>query len=175
MELIPLALDGVFGLTSTNSKDERGSFLRVWDKTLLGMRFDLNQASAAVNPQAKTLRGLHFQEPPHAETKIIQCILGRVFDVLVDIRKESATYGEHISVVLGPDEKYQGVLAPKGFAHGYLTLELNSTLLYFMDQDYSVDAASGVVWNDPALQIKWPFLPEIISHRDAAFPHLKDL
>lgn len=175
MELISLDLEGVFGINSSAFFDERGSFLRVWDEDSLKKHSVLNQASAAINPKARTLRGLHLQTDPHAETKIIQCILGSVFDVVVDLRKDSSTYGRHNSTQIGPKETYQGIVVPKGFAHGYLTLESNSTLLYFMDRPYAPESAKGIVWNDPALQIAWPYEPEIISDRDSNFPPMKSL
>jgi dTDP-4-dehydrorhamnose 3,5-epimerase len=173
MELISLELEGVFGINSSASFDERGSFLRVWNKEKLTNQIDLNQVSVANNPKIGTLRGLHFQKDPHAETKIIQCVVGSVFDVVVDLRRESRTCGKYLSIQLGPKEKYQGIIVPKGFAHGYLTLEVNSTLVYFMDYPYVPESANGIVWNDPNLHIDWPFEPEIISDRDRNFPTIK--
>jgi len=175
MELISLELEGVFGINSSAFFDERGSFLRVWDEDSLKKHIELNQASAAINPKARTLRGLHYQANPHAETKIIQCIFGSVFDVVVDLRMDSPTSGSHVSVQIGPKETFQGIVVPKGFAHGYLTLEANSTLLYFMDHPYVPESAKGIGWNDPTLQIAWPYEPEVISDRDRNFPPMKSL
>ncbi len=172
MKLVQLELDGVYGIMSTISKDERGSFSRVFETPLLEGNFVLNQGSAVINPLEKTLRGLHYQENPHAESKIIQCMTGQVFDVLVDIRKDSPSFGQHISLLLGPQQMYQGIFMPKGFAHGYITLEPNSMLLYFMDQPYMPDLARGILWNDPALNIDWPCDPVLISERDSAFKEL---
>jgi dTDP-4-dehydrorhamnose 3,5-epimerase len=175
VELIPLGLDGVFGIKSPVSLDERGSFVRLWDQSDLKNHMELTQASAAINPKTRTLRGLHFQTAPHEETKVVQCIMGSVFDVVVDLRKNAPTYGDHTSIRIGPMELYQGIFVPKGFAHGYLTLEPNSTLLYFMDYPYVAESAEGIVWNDPTLQIAWPFEPEIVSSRDKNFKQLKSL
>jgi dTDP-4-dehydrorhamnose 3,5-epimerase len=175
MELISLNLEGVFGIISPTSFDERGSFLRVWDQKNLKKHIELNQGSVAMNPKPRTLRGLHLQTDPHAETKIIQCILGSVFDVVVDFREDSSTYGQYISIRLGPKETYQGIIVPKGFAHGYMTLDVNSTLLYFMDYPYVKESAKGIVWNDPALRIAWPYAPEVISDRDRNFPQINSL
>jgi dTDP-4-dehydrorhamnose 3,5-epimerase len=97
-----------------------------------------------------------------------------VFDVLVDIRKNSSTFGQHQSLFLGPQESFQGVFVPTGFAHGYITLAPNSTLLYFMDQPYIPDMARGIIWNDPSLNIDWPCDPVIISERDRAFKKLME-
>lgn len=175
MELEPLNFAGVFGIKSSSSFDERGSFLRVWDSEHLSKQFALNQASVANNPEARTLRGLHFQRDPHTETKVVQCISGSVFDVIVDLRKDSSSYGKNLSIRIGSKEIYQGIVVPKGFAHGYLTLESNSSLLYFMDNPYVSDSAEGLVWNDPSLQIKWPYEPQIISDRDRSFPSIENL
>ena len=175
MKLSALSLDGVFALSSPTSSDVRGSFLRVWENDVLIEYLDLNQASAAINPTARTLRGLHFQNTPYEETKMVECISGSIFDVIVDLRAESVTFGENISMVIGPKEQYQGLLVPKGFAHGYLTLETNSTILYFMDSPYVPESSRGVVWNDLSLGIEWPFEPEVMSARDQSFPSLKNL
>ena len=173
MELIALDLEGVLGISSSAFFDERGSFLRVWDESDLKKYIDFNQASVAVNPKARTLRGLHFQADPHSETKVIQCVLGSVFDVVVDLRQDSSTYGKHMSIKLGPRETYQGIIVPKGFAHGYLTLEVNSTLLYFMDHPFVPESAKGILWSDPTLRIAWPYEPEVISNRDRNFPAMR--
>lgn len=170
MKLEPLDLDGVFGIASKPFFDERGSFIRIWETDSLFSHLKLAEASAATNLHRRTLRGLHYQVNPHAETKVIQCISGEVFDVLVDMRANSDTYREHISVLLGPHQSYQGLLVPAGFAHGYLTLKANSTLLYFMDKPYVAEAARGIRWNDPLLQIQWPLEPEVISLRDTSLP-----
>lgn len=175
MELVPLELTGVFGIKSPTSVDERGSFLRVWDKENFRNHIDLTQASVAINPKARTLRGLHFQKEPHSETKIVQCVLGSIFDVVVDLRKNSSTFGKHLSIRLGPGDIYQGIVVPKGFAHGYLTLEDNCMLLYFMDKSYVPESAKGIVWNDPTLQIVWPYEPKMISTRDRNFPVIESL
>jgi dTDP-4-dehydrorhamnose 3,5-epimerase len=174
MNLVPLKLQGVFGVSSTISNDNRGSFSRIFDAPLFESKFSLSEGSVANNPIERTLRGLHYQEMPYAESKLIQCITGQVFDVLVDIRKNSASFGQHMSLFLGPQEIYQGVFIPKGFAHGYITLAPNSTLLYFMDQPYIPDLARGIIWNDPTLNINWPCEPLLISERDKAFKKIMD-
>lgn len=175
MKLSALSLDGVFAISSPTFSDVRGSFLRVWDNEVLIAYLDLKQASAAINPIARTLRGLHFQNKPYEETKIVECISGSIFDVIVDLRDDSVTFEKYISIIIGPKEQYQGLLIPKGFAHGYLTLEANSTILYFMDSPYVPESSKGVVWNDLSLGIEWPFEPEVMSDRDQSFPSLKDL
>jgi dTDP-4-dehydrorhamnose 3,5-epimerase len=120
-----------------------------------------------------TLRGLHYQKFPFSETKIIQCISGKVFDVILDMRKESSEYGKHITLEIGPSSEFQGLVVPSGCAHGYMTLEANSTLIYFMDNIYSAENSCGVLWNDQNLKIKWPFMPAVISKQDSKWPELE--
>lgn len=172
MEFTPLVINGVFGIQVKSQGDMRGSLVRVWDKKPLFEDFSLIQSSFVENPKAKTLRGLHFQSLPFSENKIVYCISGKVFDVVVDLREESNTYKEHITIELGPKEKYLGLMIPRGCAHGYLTLEDNSSLLYFMDREYSPKFSKGLFWNDPTLCIKWPSEPALISERDSKWPLL---
>ena len=134
---VPLKIEGSFGLVSKSVSDIRGTLTRIWENSLISTEFRLKQASIVGNPISFTLRGLHYQKFPFSETKIIQCISGKAFDVILDLRKESNTYGEHITLEIGPGSEYQGLVVPSGCAHGYMTLEANSTLIYFMDNTYS--------------------------------------
>jgi dTDP-4-dehydrorhamnose 3,5-epimerase len=172
MDLVPLAINGTFGIIAETHEDNRGTLTRVWDKKSILGNFNLVQSSIVVNPISKTMRGLHFQSIPFSENKIVKCISGRVFDVIVDLRQDSSTYKEHVSIELGPSSNYLGVFIPSGCAHGYLTLEDNSTLIYFMDQEYSPEHSRGLYWNDPSLSIKWPSDPTLISERDSKWPKL---
>lgn len=172
MQFIPLEIDGVLGIIGDSHSDSRGTLTRVWESNPVFQDFALNQVSIVGNPTKGTLRGLHFQTDPFSETKIIECVSGKVFDVVVDLRKDSSTYGRHLDIELGPLEPYIGLLIPAGCAHGYLTLEPNSTLIYFMDKIYSVDHSDGLLWSDPKLSIKWPFKPVLISDRDTEWPLL---
>ncbi len=173
MKFVPLAIDGVFGITSESNMDSRGFFVRVWDRDSLLKNFNLIQSSFVLNPQKNTLRGLHFQRFPYSENKIVQCVSGKVFDVIVDLREESDTFREHLEVILGPDENFIGVLIPIGCAHGYLTLEENTSLIYFMDKEYFPESAQGLLWNDPLLSIRWPNHPKLISERDSKWQGLR--
>jgi len=150
--------------------DERGSLTRIWEENLVLDRFELRQASIVNNPTSGTLRGLHFQDEPYSETKVIQCVYGKVFDVIVDLRKNSATYKKYLGIEIGPNCEYQGLFVPQGCAHGYLTLEHNSTLIYFMDNSYSPLHTLGVRWDSSTLNIKWPFKPRVISQQDLQWP-----
>ena len=109
---------------------------------------------------------------PFSENKIVECISGKVFDVVVDLRMESHTYGKHLEIEIGPLESHIGLFIPAGFAHGYLTLETDSTLIYFMDKEYSAENSAGLLWRDPNLSINWPFEPSLISERDLQWPCL---
>ncbi len=172
MEFIDLGIKGTFGIVEKSNLDARGTLTRVWDSDSILASFKLVQSSVVSNPNAGTLRGLHFQEAPFSENKIVQCISGKIFDVIVDLRKDSATYGRHIELTLGPLESYLGVLIPAGCAHGYLTLDPNSTVLYFMDKVYSPKHSKGISWDDSSLAINWPTIPIVISERDSNWPYL---
>lgn len=173
MEFVPLAIDGVFGIISESNMDSRGLLIRVWDKDSPLENFKLAQSSYVLNPQKNTLRGLHFQSSPHSENKVVECVSGKVFDVIVDLREKSETFREHLEVSLGPDETFIGVLIPAGCAHGYLTLKENTSLIYFMDKEYFAESAQGLLWNDPLLSINWPHQPELISERDSKWQGLE--
>jgi dTDP-4-dehydrorhamnose 3,5-epimerase len=167
---ISLKIDGSFGLISQPVSDVRGTLIRIWENSLIPSEFKLKQASIVSNPTSFTLRGLHYQKTPFSETKIIQCTSGKVFDVILDLRKKSSTYGEYITVEIGPSCEYQGLVVPAGCAHGYITLESNSTLIYFMDTLYSAENSCGILWNDPNLKINWPREPIFVSDKDSAWP-----
>ncbi len=172
MEFVPLEIDGVFGIKSETSIDSRGSFTRVWDKSSPLGDFNLIQSSFVLNPLKNTLRGLHYQTYPYSENKVVQCISGKVFDVIVDLREESKSFRKHLEVSLGPNENFLGVLIPIGCAHGYITLEENTSLLYFMDKEFCPESARGLFWNDPLLGINWPTEPDLISERDSKWQRL---
>lgn len=168
----PLQIKGSFGVELLEKFDERGSLTRIWESHTFLDKFSVNQISLVTNPTKHTLRGLHFQKAPFEESKLIYCISGRVFDVLVDLRVNSETYRQHLNLEIGPGLKHQGVQIPAGCAHGYLTLESNSTLLYFMDKEHDPQSASGIAWNDTSLGIKWPFDPSVLSNKDSSWPKL---
>jgi dTDP-4-dehydrorhamnose 3,5-epimerase len=172
VKFVPLAIEGALGVIGDSHADARGSLTRVWDTNSLLGNFDLVQSSIVLNPEPRTLRGIHFQTPPFSENKVVECVSGKVFDVIVDLRKESSTYRKYLGLNLGPSENYLGIFVPAGCAHGYLTLEENSTLIYFMDREYSPENAQGLCWNDPVLSINWPNKPALISERDLKWPML---
>lgn len=168
-----LLLSGAFEVQTDSARDGRGSFTRVFCENefkkleLLGR---VAQSSVSQNIKRHTLRGLHFQSPPHAEAKLIACVNGRVFDAIVDLRSGSPTFGKWDAVELS-SQKMNLIYIPEGFAHGFLSLEENSVLQYFMSTPYAPDSAAGLAWNDPILAIAWPEASKkIISEKDQAQP-----
>jgi len=161
----PTELDGVFRLTAGSSEDERGAFSRLFDANVLG--FHPVQVSGSDNRKKGTLRGLHFMAPPHEETKVVQVISGRIFDVAVDLRAGSPQFGRWQGLELSQGE---GVYIPRGFAHGFLTLEDASSLIYFMDTPFVAGAASGT--HHDQFGIAWPEEVRVISARDRALPRM---
>jgi dTDP-4-dehydrorhamnose 3,5-epimerase len=168
-----LQIQDSLAITLGSILDNRGSLTRIWEENSVLKAFKLNQASIVSNPVTGTLRGLHYQSAPYSESKLIQCVSGKVFDVILDLRKESATYKKHIEIEIGPGCAYQGLFVPAGCAHGYLTLEPNSTLIYFMDKAYSPENSKGIRWNDSRLLINWPCKPTLVSQQDLQWPGLE--
>lgn len=170
IKFVPLKIEGSFGLVCKSVSDTRGTLTRIWENYLTSTKFSFEQVSIVTNPTIFTLRGLHYQKFPFSETKIIQCIDGKVFDVILDLRKESNSYGKHITQEIGPSSDYQGLVVPSGCAHGYMTLQANSTLIYFIDNIYSAKNSYGVLWSDQNLKIEWPSMPAVISKQDLNWP-----
>lgn len=152
--------------------DERGFFARVFcarEFAEQGLCTQLVQFSTSLSIPRHTLRGMHFQLPPHAETKLVRCLAGALFDVIVDLRPDSDTYGQSFGAELSAANRTM-MYVPKGFAHGFLTLTENTEILYFMDEYYSPASGRGLRWDDAGLDIAWPALPAIVSERDAGYP-----
>lgn len=171
-------LPGVWVVHPEPLEDERGSFTRTFcEEELRGHGIDphVAQCSLSRNPRPGTLRGLHLQREPHGETKLVRCATGEIFDVAVDLRPGSPTFGQHHSVHLSR-ENGLGLLMPPGVAHGFVSLAADSDVWYQMSVPYVPEAASGVRWNDPDLAIGWPSLPIpefIVSERDRQLPPLQ--
>jgi len=154
--------------------DHRGHFARVWcieEFAQAGLDFEFVQANVQFSPRAGTLRGMHFQREPHQEVKLVRCTRGAAYDVVVDLRPDSPAYRSWHAEVLRADE-YTTLWVPEGCAHGYLTLEPDSEVLYHTSHAYAPDAATGVRYDDPAFGIAWPRAVEVISERDATWPLL---
>jgi dTDP-4-dehydrorhamnose 3,5-epimerase len=169
-----LVIPGVFALELEPMRDNRGFFARMYSRAELaehGIDFDVVQASVSFNDLRGTLRGMHLQRPPHEEAKLVRCLAGSVFDVVVDLRAGSDTQFHWLAVKLSA-ARLNALYIPPGLAHGFVTLEDACELEYLISPAYDPLAAAGVRWDDPALGIEWPIEPEVISERDAAFPNL---
>ena len=172
MHFVPTAIEGAYFIEMAPHVDHRGTFSRVYCRDALrriGVAFDPVQCNLSSNPAEGTLRGLHYQLPPHQEAKLVLCVSGSVFDVAVDLRRSSASFGKAVGTTLaerGPRLFY----IPEGCAHGFLTLEADSTIFYFVGAAFEPAAGAGIRWNDPAFDIVWPGMPKVISERDAHYP-----
>jgi len=173
--LTALPLSGAFRVEPELRTDDRGFFTRVWcaqEFAAQGLRTDFVQSSISSNRQRGTLRGLHYQIAPHAETKLVRCIRGAVYDVIVDLRPESATFKQWYACELTADNR-QAVYIPAGLAHGFQSLVDDTELLYEITTYYSPPHSVGIRWNDGQLGISWPLPSEmIISERDSNLPSL---
>ena len=168
MKFIPLRLSGAFLIEPEPIIDERGCFARTFCRQELqakGLNSHLEQCSTSFNPKKGTLRGMHFQKPPFAETKIVRCTQGKIFDVLIDLREGSPTYKNWEGITLSAENRHQ-LYIPEGFAHGFQTLEDNTEVFYQISSPFVPGQASGVRWNDPAFGIIWPTDVRVISPRD---------
>tara|TARA_B110000444_G_scaffold261018_1_gene310514 strand:- start:13370 stop:13927 length:558 start_codon:yes stop_codon:yes gene_type:complete len=155
------------------SRDSRGFFSESYNKAVmfdLGIKEDFIQDNHSFSKYSNTLRGLHFQIPPYAQSKLIKVLSGSIFDVFVDLRKDSETFQKFESCTLGPDDGW--LYIPKGFAHGFSTLEDNTNVSYKVDNYYSKDHERGINWNDSFFSIDWPIDIEkkIISEKDSNLP-----
>jgi dTDP-4-dehydrorhamnose 3,5-epimerase len=170
--LEPTPIGGLWLVHGTAATDQRGSFLRTWCATTFaaaGITPGMVQTSVASNPVARTLRGLHCQRAPSREGKLVRCLRGSIFDVAVDLRAGSPTFGQHFHAELSR-ENACALYIPPGMGHGYLTLAADCDVLYHMNDEYRPDLADGVRWNDPAFAIRWPAEPVLIGERDAGYP-----
>lgn len=175
-------MDGVVLLTPQRFGDERGWFAETWNARRMaeaGLDFAFCQDNHSHSRDAGTLRGLHYQRPPAAQTKLVRCSRGRVFDVAVDIRAGSPTYGQWRGVVLSAGNGCQ-LLVPRGFLHGFLTLEPDCEVQYKVDAYYARDCDSAIAWDDPDIGIAWPLAEAgveapIVSAKDATAPRLAEI
>lgn len=169
MQIINLGL-GIQGITWAPKADERGLLIRLLDAEFLKGFENLNQISFVRNKNRGTLRGLHFQIPPNAESKVISCLRGSIFDVMVQIDPESDYFGEMVCIEISATKGINSLIIPKGFAHGYLTLENDTELLYAIDNPYTEESARGIHWKNNNLNIPWPAEISTISDRDRKNP-----
>ncbi len=162
-------LSGLLMVESEHFEDHRGSFVR----TFCSRELDMNVACSylATNHVAGTLRGMHCQREPYAEDKLVRCVVGSIFDVAVDLRPDSSTYRKWFGIELSSAYP-RSLYIPKGFAHGFISLEDNTVIQYHVSNFYVPQADYGVRWDDPAIGIRWPINPKVISQRDREHPLL---
>jgi dTDP-4-dehydrorhamnose 3,5-epimerase len=165
-------LHGAFIVDVKLIEDVRGFFALTWSADIFeshGLESRVVQMNLSFNNRAGTLRGMHFQKEPHAQAKVVSCIRGSIYDVLIDLRPDSPTFKQWDSVELSASN-HRMLYVPKGFAHGFQTLEDNTEVLYHMSDVYVPESASGVRWNDPAFAIAWPPAERTIIARDEEYP-----
>ena len=175
MKIAPRRLAGTFELTFEPRADERGAFTRWYDRDLFaqaGLPMAWMQGNES-RSRGGVVRGLHFQRPPHTEAKLVRVVSGAIFDVFVDLRRGSATFGQWDSLELSA-ARGNAVLIPRGFAHGFCTLGDEAVVSYLVDNVYAPHAEGGLAWDDPALAIPWPLLAApVVSAKDRAWPRLE--
>jgi len=164
-----LSLKGAFIIEHENVVDERGFFARTWDKKIFekkGLNSNIVQCNISFNKKRGTLRGMHYQEKPFEEAKLVRCTKGKVFEVMIDLRQSSGTFRKWTSVVLSEDDSRM-LYTPEGFALGFQALKDKTELFYQMSQYFMPEYSKGIRWNDPIIGIRWPLDPIVISKKDS--------
>ena len=172
---IATPLEGVFIIEPTVFEDHRGFFMESYNYrefVELGLDTHFVQDNHSLSKEPGTLRGLHYQLAPKAQTKLVRCIRGAIYDVVVDIRKGSPTFGKWYSVIL-TEHNRKMLWVPKGFAHGFVTLVPNTEVIYKVDEYYYPEYDRAIRWNDPHLKIEWPVKNPILSEKDKNAPFLE--
>jgi dTDP-4-dehydrorhamnose 3,5-epimerase len=166
----PLA--GAYVIEPEPREDDRGFFARVWcdaEFAAHGLDTKIAQSSISWNRRRGTLRGMHFQGPPHEEVKLVRCIRGALYDVIIDLRPASPTFTQHVAVELNAENR-RALYIPRGFSHGFQTLEDDTEVLYQISEPYAPGSARGVRFDDPAFGITWPVRNPIMHERDRYYP-----
>jgi len=166
---------GAYVIELETKGDERGFFARMWCRDEFeeqGLPTDFVQANTAYSRRRGTLRGLHYQAPPHAEAKLVRCIQGAVYDVVLDVRLDSDTFGVWTGVKLSQENR-DLFYVPEGCAHGYLTLTDHAEVLYMVTAPYAPEAERGIRFDDPAFDITWPIDVDVISDKDQSWPNFE--
>ncbi len=167
----PTVIPGAFLVDLERFEDERGFFARTFCReefAARGFETHVAQSSLSFNPRRGTLRGMHYQAPPHEEAKLVRCVRGAIHDVIVDLRPDSPAFTSHFAAVLSAENR-SALYIPRGCAHGFLTLEDESEVHYQISTPYHPESARGVRWNDPAFGIPWPAEPLVIAERDRSY------
>lgn len=166
-------LKGAFILEIKKLEDERGFFGRSWCANEMeshGLKSDIKQVNTSLSLKKGTIRGMHYQNDPFQETKLVRCTRGSIYDVIIDLRKNSPTYKQWFGVELTQDN-YKMLYVPEDFAHGFITLEDNCEVSYLVTQFYTPGAESGIRWDDPTFAIDWPIIPSVVSEKDQNHPN----
>jgi dTDP-4-dehydrorhamnose 3,5-epimerase len=177
MKFTETELQGVWIISPVVHEDRRGFFLESFSAREMdahGLPSNFVQDNHACSRVPGVLRGMHFQKPPMAQSKLVRAVRGSVYDVILDLRRKSATYGKWLGLTLSEENK-EMLYIPKGFAHGYCTLTPDTEFLYKVDEYYAPAHDSGIRWNDPGISIKWPVADPVISDKDSRLPLLKDI
>lgn len=172
MKFIETSITGAYLVEIEALTDERGFFARSWCREEFarhGLNTQLAQCDISYNKQRGTLRGMHYQAAPFAEAKLVRCTMGAIFDVILDLRRDSGAFGRWEAFELSAANRRM-LYIPEGVAHGFQTLENDSEVFYQMSEDYHPECAKGVRWDDPAFAIEWPLPSPVISGRDRVFP-----
>jgi len=172
MRFYETQLSGLFEIHLEPKSDERGFFARSWCEKEFekhGLNSRILQCNVSFNMRKGTLRGMHFQDEPHAEAKLIRCTRGAIYDVAIDLRCDSKTSKQWVGIELTAENRKM-LYIPEGFAHGFLTLEDHTEIFYQMSEFYYPELARGVRWNDPTFNIRWPEEVAVISERDRTYP-----
>ena len=168
MKYHPTPLEGACTIEPQMFGDERGFFARVACRKEFaehGLNGDFVQINSSLSAEKGTLRGMHYQAPPHREVKLVRCLRGAIYDVIVDLRPDSPTFGQWTAAELTAKNRLM-MYAPEGFAHGMMTLEDDTEIIYFVTAHYAPDFERGVRWDDPKFAIEWPMTPTVLSDRD---------
>mgnify|MGYP000032260332 CR=1 FL=1 len=164
-------IKGSYTIDLDKRSDKRGFFARAYCKDILKEKKivkEISQINFSYSKNKGTIRGLHFQAKPFQEIKIIYCLKGKIFDVVVDLRKKSKTYGKYYGVVLS-EKKKNGIIIPEGCAHGFQSLTNNIEIVYFSTAKYSSNHEKGIIYNDKKINIKWPLKPTVVSEKDSSW------
>ena len=175
MRIDDTTVQGVKVITPEFFTDERGFFARTWAQDLFaehGLVGHVVQRNLSYNREVHTLRGMHYQHPPHAEVKVVSCVVGAIYDVAIDVRPESPTFRQWFGTELRAESGTM-LYIPEGCAHGFLSLTADSRVEYLVSEFYHPESAAGVRWDDPAFGVRWPAQPQVIAERDRTYPDFK--
>lgn len=176
MNVIKRKLEGVFEIQLEPRKDERGFFMRIYDDEIFkkhGIHRNWVQENHSLSVDKGIIRGMHFQFPPYSETKLVRAVAGEIYDVFIDLRKDSPTFGQWDSIILSADNKKM-IYIPRGFAHGFCTLSKDCEIMYKVDNYYTPDSEGTIRWDDPSLKIDWPVNNPILSDKDSKSKHFEE-